>query len=150
MYLPDVYRFVLRIVRHAQTAEDVTQDAFLKAYNAIDAFRWRAKFTTWLFSIAHNCAVDAIRRSDRQQRLAQEHATERAPPDPTLRLALHAALDALPGELRRAFTLIEVFGFTYPEASTILGWPVGTLKSRMHRARRLLMDALKEEDTGEV
>jgi RNA polymerase sigma-70 factor (ECF subfamily) len=146
-----VYRFVLRIVRHAQTAEDVTQDAFVKAYLALPRFRWRAKFSTWLFGIAHNCAVDAIRTSARQQRLLAAATTERAPPDPSLRLMLNDALDTLPDDLRRAFTLVEVFGFSYNEASTILDWPIGTLKSRMHRARRQLVDALTdEEDAGEM
>jgi RNA polymerase sigma-70 factor, ECF subfamily len=151
MYLGDVYRFVLRIVRHAQTAEDVTQDAFANAYVALPRFRWRAKFSTWLFGIAHNCAVDAIRRSARQQRLLASSVTERTASDPGVRLMLHAAIDALPDDLRRAFTLVEVFGFNYAEASAILDWPIGTLKSRMHRARRLLMDALSdEEDAGEM
>ena len=150
MYLADVHRFVRRIVRNTQTAEDVTQDAFLKAYVALPRFRWHAKFSTWLFGIAHNTAVDAVRKSSRQQRLLAVATSERAPPDPSDRLALDAALDALPDDLRRAFTLVEVFGFSYPEASTILDWPIGTLKSRMFRARRLLVDALTEEDAGEV
>ena len=150
MSLADVYRFVLRIVRHTQTAEDVTQDAFVKAYIALPRFRWRARFSTWLFGIAHNCAVDAIRKSSRQQRLLSAAGAERVTSDPSVRVALHGAIDGLPDDLRRAFTLVEVFGFSYPEASTILDWPIGTLKSRMHRARRLLIDALTEEDTGEV
>ena len=150
MYLADVYRFILRIVRHAQTAEDVTQDAFVKAYDALPRFRRRAKFSTWLFSIAHNCAVDTIRRSSRQQRLVREHVAERSSPDPSLRVILQSALDGLPDELRRAFTLVEVSGFTYAEASTILDWPIGTLKSRMHRARRLLIDALSTENADEM
>ncbi len=151
MYLADVYRFVLRIVRHAHTAEDVTQDAFLKAYVALPRFRWRAKFSTWLFGIAHNCAVDAVRKSARQQRLAAAVSIERAPPDPSTRVALRTALDGLPDELRRAFTLVEILGFDYAEASTILDWPIGTLKSRMFRARRLLVDALTDEEAaGEV
>jgi RNA polymerase sigma-70 factor, ECF subfamily len=150
MYLADVYRFVLRIVRQRQTAEDVTQDAFLKAYLALPRFRRHAKFSTWLFGIAHNTAVDAIRRSARQQRLVAAATSERAPPEPGMRLELTAALDGLPDELRRAFTLVEVFGFNYAEASTILGWPIGTLKSRMHRARRLLIDALSAGDDDEM
>lgn len=152
LYLADVYRLARHIVRHTQTAEDVTQDTFLNAYRALPRFRWRAKFSTWLFRIAHNCAVESIRRSSRQQRFLQHEATtERSPPDPTLRIALHAALDGLPDELRRAFVLVEIFGFSYPETATILGWPLGTVKSRMHRTRSLLIEALSdEEDAGEV
>lgn len=144
MYLADVHRFVLRIVRNPQTAEDVTQDAFMKAYVALPRFRWRAKFSTWLFGIAHNCAVDAVRASARQQRLLASATVERAPPDPSVRITLDAALDSLPDDLRRAFTTVEVHGFSYDEASAILDWPIGTLKSRMHRARKLLVDALED------
>lgn len=151
LYLADVYRLARHIVHHTQMAEDVTQDTFLNAFRALPRFRWRAKFSTWLFRIAHNCSVEALRRSSRQERLArQQPIAERAPPDPALRVALNAALDGLPDELRRAFVLVEVFGFTYPEASVILGWPTGTLKSRMHRTRKLLIDALTEEDAGEM
>lgn len=144
MYVADVHRFVVRIVRNVQTAEDVTQDAFIKAYVALPRFRWRAKFSTWLFGIAHNCAVDAVRASARRERLLASATTERAPPDPSIRIALESALDTLPDDLRRAFTLVEVVGFSYEETSTILDWPVGTLKSRMHRARRLLIEALED------
>lgn len=148
LLLPDVYRFVLHIVRHPETAEDVTQDAFLNAYRSLPRFRWRAKFSTWLFGIARNCAVDAIRAASRQRRVVPE--AERAPPDPAMRVAIWGAIDDLPPEMREAFIVLEVFGFTYNEASTIMGVPAGTLKSRMHRTRRLLVDALSEEDAGEM
>ncbi len=153
LYLADVYRLARHIVRHTQTAEDVTQDTFLNAYRALPRFQWRAKFSTWLFRIAHNCSVEAIRRSSRHERLVQQQqpVAEHTPTDPALRVVLNAALDGLPDELRRAFVLVEIFGFTYPEAAVILGWPTGTLKSRMHRTRRMLIDALSdEEDAREV
>jgi RNA polymerase sigma-70 factor (ECF subfamily) len=79
-------------------------------------------------------------------------APEQEPaPDPSLRAALAQAIDALPADLRDAFVVIEVFGLSYGEASTVLGVLTGTLKSRMHRARRLLVEALEpQEGTGEV
>jgi RNA polymerase sigma-70 factor (ECF subfamily) len=71
--------------------------------------------------------------------------------EPALRVALEEAIDALPTDLREPFVLIEVFGLAYGEASAVLGVPTGTLKSRMHRARRALVDALEgREDAGEV
>lgn len=150
LYLPDVYRLARHIVRNTQTAEDVTQETFLNAYRALPRFRWRAKFSTWLFRIARNCAIESIRTTARQERLLRTHTPERTSPDPALRAALRDALGALPAELREAFVFVEVFGFSYPEAATILGLPVGTLKSRMHRTRRLLVAALSEEDAGEM
>jgi RNA polymerase sigma-70 factor, ECF subfamily len=152
LYLPHVYRFTLRLLRDVQGAEDATQDAFLNAYRGLPRFRWRSKFSTWLFSIAHNCAIESTRRSARQDRALRELGTPRSSaPDPSLRVALDAAIDALPDDLRRGFVTVEVFGFTYPEAAAILGWPIGTLKSRMHRARKHLIHSLDEqEDAGEV
>lgn len=151
-YQGDVYRFVLRLVRDRGLAEDVTQEAFLRAYRSLRRFRGGSKFSTWVYRIARNCAVDAIRRAARERRL-QERAVPVADvaEDPSLRASLSAAVDGLPEDLREPFVLIEVFGFTYGEASLVLGVAEGTLKSRMHRTRRLLMTALEEgADTGEV
>jgi RNA polymerase sigma-70 factor (ECF subfamily) len=152
LYVSDVYRLARHIVGHVQTAEDVTQDTFLNAYRGLRTFQGRSKFSTWLFRIAHNCAVESIRRSSRQRDIARRHEMrEDEHGDPSLRAAVHAALDSLPDQLRRVFTLVEVFGFTYPETAAILGWPVGTVKSRMHRARVQLIEALGEqEDAGEM
>jgi RNA polymerase sigma-70 factor (ECF subfamily) len=148
----DVYRLALHFVRDAPTAEDVTQEAFVHAYRSLRRFRGGSKFSTWLFRITRNCAIDAIRR--RERRKAYEHAAERTEvsvEEPSLRVALEDAIDSLPPELREPFVLIEVFGLSYDEAAAVLRAPTGTLKSRMHRARRALMDALGgEERAGEV
>jgi len=121
----------------------------VRAYRALPRFRWRARFSTWLFGLARNCAVDTLRRRERESRAVARMGAEQTSSDPSLRVAIDAAIDRLPDDLRRAFVLVEVFGFGYPEASAILGWPVGTLKSRMHRARRMLIGSLSdEEDSG--
>jgi RNA polymerase sigma-70 factor, ECF subfamily len=148
----DVYRLALHLVRDRQTAEDVTQEAFLHAYKSLRRFRGQSRFSTWLYRITRNCAVDAIRRRERQRRLSERAAEgDRAEPDPSLRAALASALDGLPPELREGFVLIEVFGLSYREAAQVMGVFPGTLKSRMHRARHLLIKALEaEEDAGEV
>src|SRR5688500_3067340 len=72
----DVYRVVLRLVRDRQLAEDVTQEAFIRAYRNLGAFRGGSRCSTWLLRIARNAAVDAIRRSARQRRLAERAAEE--------------------------------------------------------------------------
>jgi RNA polymerase sigma-70 factor, ECF subfamily len=146
----DVYRLALHLVRDRETAEDVTQEAFVHAFRSLPRFRGTAKFSTWLYRITRNSAVDAIRRRERSRRLERSITEDVPVPDPSLRAALTAAVERLPGDLREAFTLIEVFGLSYRETSSVLGVLPGTLKSRMHRARRLLMDALSEEETGEV
>lgn len=145
----EVYRLAFHLVRDRDLAEDVAQEAFLAAYRALRSFRGRSKFSTWLFRITRNCAVDAIRKASRQRRLVQqaEQAEAEPPaPDAALRATLREAIDGLPAELREAFVLIEVFGFSYREASDVLGVAGGTLKSRMHRARKFLVDELGDAE----
>jgi RNA polymerase sigma-70 factor, ECF subfamily len=147
----DVYRLALRLVRDPPTAEDVTQEAFLHAYRALRRFRGQAKFSTWLFRITRNCAVDAIRRRERLRRMDREAlVAEEVETDLSLRAALDRAVDALPRDLREPFVLIEVLGLSYAEAGAVLSVVSGTLKSRMHRARRRLIEAMEEADAGEV
>src|SRR5918996_1271391 len=113
--------------------------------------RGGSKFSTWLFQITRNCAVDAIRRRERQRRRDKAAAPDPEPDrDPGLRAAIDQAIERLPPELREAFVLIEVFGLSYRETGVVLGVLAGTLKSRMHRARRLLVTALEEADADEV
>jgi RNA polymerase sigma-70 factor, ECF subfamily len=146
-----VYRLALRLVRDRPTAEDVTQEAFIHAYRSLGRFRGTSKFSTWLFRITRNCAVDAIRRRERQRRRDRAAAPQPEPVrDPSLRTAIDQAVEGLPSDLREAFVLIEVLGLSYRETAVVLGVMAGTLKSRMHRARRLLVTALEEADADEV
>lgn len=149
-HLPDVYRLALRLMRNPHSAEDVTQEAFVRAFQHLRTFRGRSKFSTWLLRITRNCAVDAIRRGVRQESLASR-APQLPSPDLVTRMDLDAAIGRLSQELREPFVLIEVFGLSYAETSQVLGVPSGTLKSRMYRTRRLLMEMLEEsENTGEA
>ncbi len=149
-YQGQVYRLAHHLLRDRAAAEDVTQEAFLKAYRRLGRFRGDSKFSTWLFRIVRNCAVDAIRGGARQRRLA-DRAPEGPPAtEPSLRAALSGALEGLPAHLREAFVLIEVFGLSYAEAAEVLGVVQGTLKSRMHRTRQLLIRALSEDEGGSL
>ncbi len=147
-----MYRLALQFVRDPATAEDVTQEAFVHAFRSLGRFRGSSKFSTWLFRITRNCAIDAIRRRERRRTYEQAAVAPDIPvQEPSLRAALEEAIEALPADLREPFVLIEVLGLSYAEASVVLGSPAGTLKSRMHRARRFLMEALEGEvETGEV
>jgi RNA polymerase sigma-70 factor (ECF subfamily) len=149
LYQADVWRFACHFTRDRALAEDVTQEAFLRAFRFLRSFRGDAKFTSWLFRIARNCAMDAIRvRKIHLEKLEREPAPP-GPTDPQARLELQVALDAVSDDHREPFLLIEVFGLSYQEAADVLGVRVGTVKSRMHRARKAMMGALAvEEDAG--
>jgi RNA polymerase sigma-70 factor (ECF subfamily) len=159
-YQGDVWRFAYHLTRDRSAADDVSQEAFLRAFRAIGSYRGEAKFTSWLLRIVRNCAMDTYRRTARDADLAERSAAEAAghgrpepggPASVEERLRIAEAIRRLPNDLREPFVTIEVLGFSYEEASVILGVKVGTLKSRMHRARAVLIEALTEsEAVGEV
>ena len=159
-YQGDVWRFAYHLTRDRSAADDVTQEAFLRLFRAIGTFRGDAKFTSWLLRIVRNCAMDTYRRAARDQAMsersaAEAHESATAGPSGASssgsveeRLRIAAAIRALPNELREPFVVIEVLGFSYEETSVILGVKLGTLKSRMHRARAALMKALTEGEAA--
>jgi RNA polymerase sigma-70 factor (ECF subfamily) len=150
----DVWRFAYHLTRDAGTAEDVSQEAFLRAFRAIRSYKGNARFSSWLLRIVRNCAVDAYRRTRReaatpdQDRVAEKDGRSLDTPDPDERARINEAIRRLPMPLREPFVVIEILGFTYEEASTILGTRIGTIKSRMHRARAALMHELEENEVG--
>jgi RNA polymerase sigma-70 factor, ECF subfamily len=143
-YQADVWRFAYHFTRDRQMAEDVTQEAFLRAFRFLGTFRGDSKFTSWLFRIARNCAMDAVRRRTGQR--TREQSAPLGPPDPEARAELHSALASVSPEHREPFLLIEVFGLSYQEAADVLHLRVGTVKSRMHRARHAMMAALAVDE----
>lgn len=149
-YQADVWRFAYHFTRDRNLAEDVTQEAFLRAFRFLKGFRGDSKFTSWLFRIARNCAMDAIR--SRKVHLEKEPPPPVGQTDPQVRVELQAALDAISVDHREPFLLIEVFGLSYQEVADVLHVRVGTVKSRMHRARKAMMAALapgaEEEGAG--
>jgi RNA polymerase sigma factor (sigma-70 family) len=148
-YQADVWRFAYHFTRDRALAEDVTQEAFLRAFRFLKSFRGDSKFTSWLFRIARNCAMDALRT--RKTDVSKEPPPPVGSPDPQARLELATALSAVSDEHRQPFLLIEVFGLSYQEAADVLNLRVGTVKSRMHRARLAMMSALSvQEDAGGV
>jgi RNA polymerase sigma-70 factor (ECF subfamily) len=155
-YQADAWRFAYHLTRSRGAADDVTQEAFLRAFRAIRTYRGESKFTSWLLRIVRNCAVDAHRRRAREAALVERTAARAGPPGPAPgppateeRLRIAEAIRRLPDDLREPFVVIEVLGFTYAEASVILSVNVGTLKSRMHRARAALARALSEGEAAD-
>jgi RNA polymerase sigma-70 factor (ECF subfamily) len=145
-YQADVYRFAAYLTHDRSMAEDVTQDVFLRAFRFIRGFRGETKFGSWLFSITRNCANDAMRRQRFPLVRGEERPAAASVADPSARAELEAALESVSHEHRESFLLVEVFGLSYQEAADALGVAVGTVKSRMFRARQALCRAIEDED----
>ncbi|MFN2390090.1 MAG: RNA polymerase sigma factor [Actinomycetota bacterium] len=148
-YQPDVWRLCFHLVRDETAADDITQDAFVRAYRFLSRFRGDSKFSTWLLSIARNCALDELRRAGRRRRLSDRLDAQPAAHagDPTTGVEVREALAGLPLELRESVVLIDMFGVSYREAGRVLDLPEGTVKSRVHRAREQLVQALAPSRT---
>jgi RNA polymerase sigma-70 factor, ECF subfamily len=141
----DVFRFAWHLTRDQTLAEDVTQEAFLRAFRFMGGFRGEQKFGSWLLAIARNCAMDALRRQHRLTRTLEASA-QRTVADASARVELDAALRSVSPEHRETFLLVEVFGLSYQETADVLGLAVGTVKSRMFRARQALSKAIADVD----
>ena len=139
----DVSRLVTAVAGH-DLAEDATQDAYLRALRALPRYRGEASARVWLLSIARRAAIDAVRSASRRRRLARL-LSARAEPEggPGLGdgVLSEQALAVLDPDRRSAFVLTQLLGFDYATAAEICGCPVGTIRSRVARAREQLVDA---------
>ncbi|CAH1649866.1 MAG: sigma-70 family RNA polymerase sigma factor [Chelatococcus sp.] len=142
--LPALRRYARALTRDAASAEDLVHDTLVKAYEKKGSFRPGRNLRTWLFSILHNHFVDGLRKT-RADTLRIAGAAETAetvvPPvqEHSVRLAqVRQAFMALPDEQRMALHLVAIEGMSYQEAAMTLGIPVGTLMSRLGRARATL------------
>jgi len=133
-------RIASRIVRGDAAAEDIAQDAFVKAWRALPRFAGEAELATWLYRIVVNEALSHLRRQKLREGLARWITREPspAPADPTLRRRVERALDGLAANERAVFTLVHLEGFTVVETAAIRGRAPGTIKSQLHRALRKL------------
>lgn len=153
MHQNRVYRFVRKYVRHHEQAEDLTQEAFLQAYLNLARFREDSRFSTWLIGIAYNLTLNYLNRS-RELSTDGEKPDEQAAPedDPaaahirtTALERLEQAIGRLSEELRDCLILVALEELDYPQAAAALGVPVGTVKSRLSRARAQLRQSLGYE-----
>jgi RNA polymerase sigma-70 factor (ECF subfamily) len=145
-------RYALSLVRDPSDAEDLVHDALVKAYERQSTFRTGANIRNWLMSIVHNTHIDRLRQRHSQAR-RHESAAQLAEPslppnqDHSVRLRqLRGAFFALPEEQREALHLVAIEELSYQEAADALGIPVGTLMSRISRARARLRD-IEQADT---
>jgi RNA polymerase sigma-70 factor, ECF subfamily len=139
----EVWRFVAALV-DPDSADDLTQETYLRAFRALPAFEGRSSARTWLLGIARRTCADHLRAVVRRRRLDARLATEATDPfpDPALHLGAADLLRRLPAERRGAFALTQVLGLSYAEAAAVEGVPVGTIRSRVARARAELVDAV--------
>ncbi|MFG2503684.1 sigma-70 family RNA polymerase sigma factor [Streptomyces sp. NPDC048441] len=150
----DVRRYVTYLGGDPQAADDLTQDTFLRALGSLHRFEGRSSARTWLLSIARRAVIDSLRHAAARPRLsdtddwqsAAERAQPRGLPGFDDGVVLADLLAALPDERREAFVLTQLLGLPYAEAALLTGCPVGTIRSRVARARLSLMERLREAE----
>ncbi len=148
----DVWRLAAHLIDPGD-ADDVTQDVYLRAWRAVPAYRGEAGARTWLLAIARRTCADELRRRSRRRRLRAriEHeagAAVVALPDTAAGHATLALLGVLAPDRREAFVLTQVLGCSYEEAAAVCAVPVGTIRSRVARARDALVEALAAANAG--
>lgn len=165
-YERPVLNLVARLVQDRAAAEDLSQDTFLKVFRSLGGYDARWRFSAWILKIAHNTALDFLRRQrpylvpldepgsgDRPavgERLAdtRTEAPDAAVQRTTLAQAVDAAIDRLRPEYRQVLVLRYQEELEYDEISRVLELPLGTVKTFIHRARRALADALADAGWG--
>jgi RNA polymerase sigma-70 factor (ECF subfamily) len=160
-YQRRLMRLVSRFVRDQAEAEDVVQEAFIKAYRAIPQFRGDSAFYTWLYRIGINAAKNYLLTQGRRAPTSTGADTEEAETFDTgyhlrdintpesilatkqIAATVNSAMDVLSEELRVAITLREIEGLSYDEIADFMGCPIGTVRSRIFRAREAIAEKLK-------
>jgi RNA polymerase sigma-70 factor (ECF subfamily) len=160
-YQRKLARLLSRMVRDPAEIEDITQESFIKAYRALPQFRGESAFYTWLYRIAVNTAKNYLVARGRRAPTTTEFNAEEAEgfedaellrdiatPDAELQTkqiaeAVNKAVEALPEELRTAITLREIEGLSYEEIAQMMNCPIGTVRSRIFRAREAIAEKIR-------
>ena len=161
--LPGLYRAALRLTRNPTDAEDLVQEAYLRAYRSFHQFTPGTNLKAWLYRILTNQFINTYRKKQREPQTVPDEEVEdwylynrlaREAPDSSAEAVVlesmpdedvRAALEALPETYRAAVLLADVEGFSYKEIAEILEIPMGTVMSRLHRGRKALEKALWEK-----
>lgn len=161
-YSDYVYTIAARILGDEEDAYDAAQEAFVRAYRAIGRFRGDAKFSSWLYRIATNRALTHLKRKRRRAPAVDidagphiESAIDLEPPrtrpdqvlaDAEFRAEVRAAVAKLPDQYRTVITLFYLEQRSYKEVADVLGLPMGTLKTHLHRGRAMLRKIITEQN----
>jgi RNA polymerase sigma-70 factor (ECF subfamily) len=143
------YATALRLLRDRTRAEEVVQDAFVRAWDSLPSFRGDSAFGSWLHRITVRAACDRVRQDDRRPRsidddaVAARYVAEARRAMPDARVDLERAIATLPAGARVVLLLHDVEGYRHDEIAEHLGVAVGTVKSQLHRARRLIAAQLE-------
>jgi RNA polymerase sigma-70 factor (ECF subfamily) len=170
-YQRRIQRLIGRMVRDVDLVEDIAQETFIRAYRALHQFRGDAQFYTWLYRIAVNTAKKALLELKRDPTVSEsflasdeEDETSWRKNEPTsdetpetvlaakeIAAVVNAAMDALPDDLKQAVSLREIEGLSYDEIALVMNCPIGTVRSRIFRAREVISARIKpllEKQTG--
>lgn len=159
-YQRRVFNLVFRLLRDYEEASEITQEAFLAAWQNIATFRGEARFSTWLYRIAYNCALRQLelRKRDKalQQALLAEQTLENTADNQTnahinqldSQELLQEHLSLLPNKYRNVLILRHLQDMTYEEMAEVLTMPIGTIKTHLFRARNLLKERLQTFERG--
>ena len=160
-YQRKLARLLSRFIRDAAEVEDVAQEAFIKAYRALPSFRGDSAFYTWLYRIGINAAKNYLVAKGRRAPTTTEYDAEEAEgfddgdqlrdintPENMLMSkqvahVVNAEIDRLPAELRTAITLREIEGMSYEDIASVMDCPIGTVRSRIFRAREAIAEKLR-------
>jgi len=164
-YQGRIAALVSRYIADAGEVEDVTQEAFIKAYRALSKFRGDSAFYTWLYRIAANAAKNHLVAKGRRPGadatiedaevfddgglVSETSSPEAMAMGDELAAVVEQALQSLPEELRAALTLRELEGLSYDDIAEVLGCPVGTVRSRIFRAREAIDEQVRQQISGD-
>jgi RNA polymerase sigma-70 factor (ECF subfamily) len=159
-YQNRISKLIARFVRNPADVQDVAQEAFIKAYRALPNFRGESAFYTWLYRIAINTAknhlvaagrktpsyavdVQEVEKYDASEWLKEYATPERELLADEIQVTVNTALEGLPPDLREAITLREIEGLSYEDIAQVMDCPIGTVRSRIFRAREAIDEKLQ-------
>lgn len=162
-YEKKAYNIAFRIMGNEEDAKDMTQEAFIKIYKSIGNFRGESTFSTWLYRIVTNVCLDELRKRKKNSTIPLEMNIETEKGNAVLELSaeketpediyeqvekkhmIQSAISSLADDYKTVIILRDVQGFSYEEIATMLNCSLGTIKSRINRARNLLKDKLRHQ-----
>lgn len=162
-YQRHIFNLVYRMLQHYEEAAEITQETFFAAWQGLSSFRGDARFPTWLYRIAYNCSLKQLEQRKRdwalQVAIQAEQVLKRADDGTSAdaeleahdrQTMIHEYISNLPAKYRIVLILRHLQEMTYEEMAEVLTMPIGTIKTHLYRARKLLEERLRHLTTGEI